>query len=142
METWQDKKILIVDDSQLVREDLADLYSELGLKVIGGAADGVSAIEQVEKLDPDLVSLDIIMPEMDGIECYQKLVERFPLVKILMVTALAHEPRVLSQFSGLINPELYLPKPPEKEILVAKLSMLFGGNGMETQNSESDSLEV
>ena len=75
METWQDKKILIVDDSQLVREDLADLYSELGLKVIGGAADGVSAIEQVEKLDPDLVSLDIIMPEMDGISAYKKIKE-------------------------------------------------------------------
>ena len=133
MDVWQDKKVLIVDDSQLIREDLADLYTEIGLKVIGTAGDGVSAVEQVEKLRPDIVSLDIIMPEMDGIECFQILVDKYPEMAILMVTALAQEPRVQTQFSSQINPELYLPKPPPKELLEEKLKVIFGSGGIPAQ---------
>ena len=125
MEAGRNQKVLIVDDSQFVREELAELYTELGLKVIGTAADGIAAIEQAEKLDPDLISLDIIMPEMDGIECYSHLVSRFPMVKVLMVTALSAEPRVVHHYAETIDPGLYISKPPSKEELVEKLNQIF-----------------
>ena len=139
MEAWRDHKVLIVDDSQFVREELADLYTELGMKVIGTAADGLAAIEQAEKLDPDLISLDIIMPEMDGVECYGHLVSLFPLVKILMVTALSAEPRVVNHFAETIDPRLYLGKPPSKEELMDKLGMLFNDGVVAEEPQENES---
>lgn len=120
------KKILIVDDSENVRHELESLYTALGLQVVGMAADGSQALEKIESLVPDIVSMDIIMPEMDGIECFLQLQKSGTAApKVLFVTALAAEQRVIMQFAEIIDPSLYLSKPPSESSLKEKLNEFF-----------------
>ena len=91
MSVWQDKTVLVVDDSPGIRTTLTATFKSMGLKPVGSVENGVKALEFIEKEKPDVVSLDIIMPEMDGIECYRKIREFYPDVDILIVSCLASE---------------------------------------------------
>ena len=62
-------KVLIVDDSADMRESLRAKYESFGYQVVGEARDGLEGLQMMKELQPNFVSLDIIMPEMDGIEC-------------------------------------------------------------------------
>ncbi len=61
------KKILIVDDAAFMRMMIKDILTKNGFEVVGEAADGIQAVEKYNELRPDLVTMDITMPEMDGI---------------------------------------------------------------------------
>ena len=81
-------RILIVDDQNIVRQGLqALLEPKPDLKVIGMADNGKSAIEQVKNLQPDLVLMDIEMPEMNGVTATQKICELFPTIKVIVLTS-------------------------------------------------------
>jgi len=82
-------KLLIVDDSNIMRRRIERSQQFDELAVVGTAANGVDAIELFHKMDPDLVTMDLTMPQMDGIECIAKLVELKPAVRILVISALA-----------------------------------------------------
>lgn len=80
-------KILIADDHALFREGVAALLSGYkDMEVVGEAADGSEAIQQVEKLRPDIVLLDIAMPGLGGLEATLEIKKRFPDVKIVILT--------------------------------------------------------
>ncbi len=79
--------ILIADDHEVVRRGIrALLEARPGWKICGEAASGRAAVEKVKTLRPDLVLLDLTMPEMDGLEAIQKLLEARPGTKILVLT--------------------------------------------------------
>ena len=82
-------KMLIVDDSNIIRRKIERNSDIDNLEVVGMAANGVEAIEQFEALRPDVVTMDLTMPEMGGIECVEKLVAIDPSVLILVVSALS-----------------------------------------------------
>ena len=83
-------RVLIVDASAFMRKVLESiLISDPQLQVIGHAKDGREAIALAESLKPDVVTMDITMPQMDGIECIEKLVALKPAVRILVISALA-----------------------------------------------------
>lgn len=82
-------KLLIVDDSNIMRRRIERSQQIDELQVVGAAANGVDALELFKRTDPDLVTMDITMPQMDGIECIQRLVELKPAIRILVVSALA-----------------------------------------------------
>jgi two-component system chemotaxis response regulator CheY len=82
-------KIMIVDDSRIIRRKIARCLEEHELEVIGRASNGVEAVEIFKQARPDIVTMDLTMPEMDGIECIEQLVNLDPSVKILVVSALA-----------------------------------------------------
>ncbi|MFD5647607.1 response regulator, partial [Streptomyces anulatus] len=82
-------KVLVVDDHDVVRSGLtALLTAELGIDVVGQAADGPAAFAEAERLGPDVVLLDIDLPGADGITVAAGLVERLPACRVLMLTAL------------------------------------------------------
>ena len=83
------RKLMIVDDSNIIRRRIERSQQIDRLQVVGSAANGREAIELFERTDPDVVTMDLTMPEMDGIECVERLVERKPAVLILVVSALA-----------------------------------------------------
>ena len=120
-ETWSGKSVLIVDDSAIVRDNLANLFGQLGMQIAGTATDGVEALAKAAAVNPDFISLDIIMPEMDGIECYRALVKRGTTAKIFFASSLAVEPRVTQSFSPEIPPEVFLAKPLTRESVTACL---------------------
>jgi two-component system chemotaxis response regulator CheY len=89
-------RALIVDDSPRVRSELRQLLGRLGWNIVGEAVNGVEALEMAEELKPDLVTLDIIMPEMDGIECYRELRKLSQPPRCLLISVLAAESRVVA----------------------------------------------
>ena len=82
-------KLLIVDDSNIMRRRIERSQQFEELQVVGTAGNGVEALEMFRKTDPDMVTMDLTMPQMDGIECISKLVQLKPAVRILVISALA-----------------------------------------------------
>ncbi len=82
-------KMLIVDDSNIIRRKIERSCDIERIEVVGSAANGVEAVEKFQALQPDVVTMDLTMPEMGGIECVEKLVALNPAVLILVVSALS-----------------------------------------------------
>lgn len=82
------QRILIVDDSRLARATIRKYVLEAGLEVAGEAGNGREAVEMYSQLSPDLVTLDITMPEMDGLTAFKEIRRRNPQAVILIVTSL------------------------------------------------------
>ncbi len=82
-------KLMIVDDSNIIRRRIERSQQIDSLNFIGSAANGVEALELFETTDPDVVTMDLTMPEMDGVECVERLVARKPSIRILVISALA-----------------------------------------------------
>ncbi|MEM6448561.1 MAG: response regulator transcription factor, partial [Cyanobacteria bacterium P01_D01_bin.123] len=80
-------RVLLVDDQKIIRQGLQVLLEpEADIDIIGTADNGLSAIQQVEELKPEVVLLDIVMPEIDGIAATRVIRNRFPEVKILVLS--------------------------------------------------------
>ncbi|SME89909.1 response regulator transcription factor [Pseudobacteriovorax antillogorgiicola] len=114
--------ILVVDDSQILRQDLRNRFESLGHRVVGEAENGLEALDLIKELSPDLVSLDIIMPEMDGLECYRIMRSLSYPPRCLIVSALADEPRVIETYEKEIEPNHYASKTCSLDELAEKLS--------------------
>lgn len=82
-------RLMIVDDSNLIRRRIERTQALPELAVVGAAGNGQEALEVFMKTDPDLVTMDLTMPQMDGIECIENLVRMKPAVRILVISALA-----------------------------------------------------
>lgn len=92
-------KVLLVDDQTLIRQGIRLLLEiEPDIQVIGQAADGRAALAQVEALHPDVVLMDVRMPEMDGVAATRTLSTRFPEVKVIILTTFEDDETV---FEGL-----------------------------------------
>lgn len=85
-------KLLVVDDSNIIRSRIARIALQpalRGLNIVGLARNGIEAISLLEKTHPDVVTLDLTMPEMDGVTCVSELIRRDPQLNILIVSALS-----------------------------------------------------
>ncbi|HLQ73862.1 MAG TPA: response regulator [Bacillota bacterium] len=89
------KKILIVDDAAFMRMMIKDILEKNGFDVVGEAQDGAEAIEKFEELKPDLVTMDITMPEMDGITALKEIKKNHPESTIIMCSAMGQQAMVI-----------------------------------------------
>ncbi len=80
------KRVVIVDDNESIRVVLRAIVRQAGLQVVGEARDGNGALEVIERWQPDLVCLDVMMPGRDGVEVLGDLKRRHPHVRVLMIT--------------------------------------------------------
>jgi len=94
------KTILVVDDIAFVRKTLTEILTEAHYEVIGQAADGREAINLYTKLKPDLVTLDLVMPNMSGIEAARQITKMDPSSRIIMITAMAHENLIMEAINS------------------------------------------
>lgn len=88
-------KILIVDDAAFMRMMIKDILVKNGYEVVGEAQDGAEAVEKFRELRPDLVTMDITMPEMDGITALKKIREIDPNAKVIMCSAMGQQAMVI-----------------------------------------------
>ena len=88
-------QILIVDDAIFMRKMIGDILEKEGYEVCGEAENGIEAISKYKELNPDLVTMDIIMPDMSGIDAVQEIVKLDSKAKILMVSAMGQQSLVV-----------------------------------------------
>lgn len=105
--------ILLVDDSKMSRNMLRALVEEAGYAVVAEAGDGEAAIEAYKQSSPDLVTMDITMPKMDGIESLRHIVEFNPSAKVIMITAAGQENKLIEAIK--LGAKRFITKPFEKD---------------------------
>lgn len=88
-------RILIVDDAAFMRMMIKDILTKNGYQVVGEAADGAQAIEKYKEFGPDLVTMDITMPEMDGITALKEIKKVNPNSKVIMCSAMGQQAMVI-----------------------------------------------
>lgn len=105
-------RVMVVDDTAFMRLKLKQILQEFGHEIVGEAENGKIAVNKYKSVDPDIIFMDITMPEMDGIEAVKKLKEIDPEVKIVMCSAMGQKKIVLEAIrSGAVN---FVVKPFKK----------------------------
>ena len=102
-------RFLIVDDSLFQRKNLGKFVKQLGSEVVGEAANGMEAIALYQKLSPDMVLMDLVMPEMEGIDAVEKLLEFDEDAKIIVVSSLGYSEIVDKALS--LGAKQFITKP-------------------------------
>jgi len=122
-------KILIADDHPVVREGLIAMLSrELDFKVIGEAKDGAEAVNRVRELSPDVVLMDLRMPEMDGVEAMRQIRAVNPDVKFIILTTYSDDDYI---FSGIeAGARAYLLKDAPREELFKAIRAVHRGESL------------
>lgn len=113
------KKVLVVDDSVFIYQEIKAMLAETEYSVEGYAKTGEDALQIYEEIKPDVVTMDIILPEMDGLEVTRKILEKWPQARVLVVSSIAYEDTIEeSEASGAKN---FIYKPFDKDVLVEAL---------------------
>lgn len=119
-------KVLIADDHHVVRRGLLFfLKTQKDIEVVGEAANGVEAVEMASKLQPDIVLMDLVMPEMDGIQATRKIKEAYPEIIILMLTSFSDRDHIVPAIEA--GAAGYQLKDIEPDELVESLRSLMRG---------------
>lgn len=118
-------RMMVVDDSNVIRRRIERCQRIDGVEVVGTASNGVEALTQFLELDPDVVTMDITMPQMDGIECVERMVNLKPGVLILVISALADKATAVEAMEKGANG--FLNKPFSDRQLNDALLELLGG---------------
>jgi len=108
--------VLIVDDALFMRMMIKDILSKDGLDVIGEAENGVEAVKKYAELRPDLVTMDIVMPEMDGIEAVRNIMKLDPAARVLMCSAMGQQPLVVEALEAGAKDFIIKPFQPAKVV--------------------------
>lgn len=110
---------MIVDDSRMLLLQLQKLLENTEYEVVGYCQDGETAIAKYDELMPDLVTMDIIMPGMDGLEAAKTILESHPEAKIIMLSSLVYDDTIDEAQS--IGAKAFIYKPFEQEQVLATL---------------------
>lgn len=121
-------KVLIVDDVAFVRKTLAEIFLQARYQVVGEASNGQEAIEMYAKTRPDLVTMDIVMPQMSGIDAIRKLLKMDKEAKIIIVSAMDQESLVMDAIN--VGARDYLLKPfSARDVIRTAERVLLGQGG-------------
>ena len=107
-------KILIVDDSRTSRKILKGILEGAGYEIIGEATNGQEGYDSYVELKPDIVTMDITMPVLDGIEALKKIKGDFPDAKVVMVTAAGQKTKMVEAVQNGANEFVSKPFDPEQ----------------------------
>ena len=115
-------KVLIVDDAAFMRISIKNMLTKNGYEVVGEAENGAVGVEMFKSLSPDIVTMDITMPEMDGLQALKEIVKLDPKAKVVMVSAMGQEAMVRDAIvSGAKG---FIVKPFKEDGIIAALIKL------------------
>ncbi len=114
------KKVLIVDDAAFIRMLLKDIVTKAGFEVVGEASNGKEAVEKYKELKPDVVTMDITMPEMNGIEAVKEIKKIDPNANIIMVSAMGQQAMVIEAIQAGAKDFIVKPFQPARVIEALK----------------------
>jgi len=107
-------KILIVDDLSFMRMIQKEILSQRGYVVVGEASNGLEAVEKYRSLRPDLVLLDITMPQMNGLEAMRKIFSIDPQARVIMCSALGQQNLIVEAIRAGVKDFIVKPFKPER----------------------------
>jgi DNA-binding NarL/FixJ family response regulator len=126
-ETVNQIRVLIVDDHHVVRQGLEQLLTTAAdIEVVGTASNGLEAVEAVGALRPDVVLMDLSMPELDGVEATRRIAAQYPLSRVLVLTSFSEQSRILDAISA--GADGYLLKHSEPDEITAAVRAVHAGD--------------
>ncbi|WP_102692654.1 response regulator [Rummeliibacillus pycnus] len=118
------KRILIVDDAAFMRMMIKDILTKNGFEVVGEAGDGAQAVEKYSELKPDLVTMDITMPEMDGIAALKEIKQKDPGAIIIMCSAMGQQAMVIDAIQA--GAKDFIVKPFQADRVIEAIQKALG----------------
>ena len=119
--------VLVVDDALLMRMMIKDILTKDGFEIVGEAENGIQAVKKFAELQPDLVTMDIVMPEMDGIEAVRNIMKMDPDARILMCSAMGQQPLVVEALEAGAMDFIIKPFHPAKVVEAVRKALRGGG---------------
>jgi two-component system chemotaxis response regulator CheY len=110
------KRVLITDDALFMRVTLKNILEKNGFEIAGEAANGKESVDLYQKTKPDVVTMDITMPEMDGISAVREIKKHDPAANIIMCTAMGQKQMVMEAVAAGAKDFIVKPFQPEKVI--------------------------
>ncbi|MEG0261223.1 MAG: response regulator [Lysinibacillus sp.] len=107
--------VLVVDDALFMRVAIGNMFKEWGYEVVGQASNGKEAVKMYREKLPDLVTMDVTMPVMSGLDAVKEIIPAFPSAKIIMVTALGQQRIILDAIES--GAKDFITKPFEPMLL-------------------------
>jgi len=117
------KKVLVVDDAAFMRLSIRNMLQDTGYEVVGEAENGREAVEKYVELKPDIVTMDITMPVMTGIEAVKAIIKIDPKATVIMLSAMGQEQMVKDAI--LSGARSFIVKPFKAEILLKTFSQFI-----------------
>jgi two-component system chemotaxis response regulator CheY len=106
--------VLVCDDAIFMRTMIADILTQAGFEVIGEAESGLQAVEKYRQLKPDLVTMDIVMPDMGGIDAVREICKSDPDAKVLMCSAMGQQALVVEAIQAGAKDFVVKPFQPSR----------------------------
>ena len=128
------KRLMVVDDSRVREYQICKLLEDTDYEVAAYCENGEEAIARYEEVRPDIVTMDIIMPGIDGLEAAQIIAEAHPDARIIMISSLAYEDTL--QEAEAVGAKLFLYKPIDRENLLDALEQVMGEDGCQESCAE------
>ena len=117
-------RYLVVDDSIFARKNLARMVESFGGRVAGEAGDGCTAITEYTRTLPDVVLMDIMMPQMEGIEAAEKILRLHPQARVVMVSSVGYQENIIAALQK--GARHFVQKPVKPEILYDVVKYVMG----------------
>ena len=120
-------RYLVVDDSVFARKNLARMIETFGGQLAGEAGDGAAAITEYDRTNPDIVLMDITMPQMEGIEAAERIVQKHPEARVVMVSSVGYQENIVAALQR--GARHFVQKPVKPEVLYEVIKYVMGEDG-------------
>jgi two-component system chemotaxis response regulator CheY len=124
----QPVRYLVVDDSVFARKNLTRIVEAFGGQLAAEAADGLMAVSEYERTRPDIVLMDITMPQMEGIEAAEKIIQKYPDARIVMVSSVGYQENIVAALQR--GARHFVQKPVKPEVLYEVIKYVMGEDGV------------
>ena len=124
----QPVRYLVVDDSVFARKNLTKMIETFGGQVAGEAGDGCTAITEYDRTRPDVVLMDITMPQMEGIEAAERIVRNHPEARVIMVSSVGYQENIVTALQK--GARHFVQKPVKPEVLYEVIKYVLGEDGI------------
>jgi two-component system, chemotaxis family, chemotaxis protein CheY len=121
-------RYLVVDDSIFARKNLGRMIDSFGGRVAGEAGDGCTAITEYSRTQPDVVLMDIIMPNMEGIEAAERIIRMHPEARIIMVSSVGYQENIIAALQK--GARHFVQKPVKPEVLYEVVKYVMSEDAM------------
>jgi len=121
-------RFLIVDDSVFARKNVTKMVESFGGQIAGEAGDGCTAITEYERATPDIVLMDITMPQMEGIEAAERIIRSHPDARVVMVSSVGYQENIVAALQK--GARHFVQKPVKAEILYEVIKYVMGDDAV------------